>query len=381
MSSALLLGWLSVFGGIDRPAGLPDHPKSAGAVQAARIEAVVRAWHEAGKFNGTVLVADAGEIVWQGGFGPAVREWDRPNGPDVRYPICSLTKQFTAHLVMQAVERGDLALDGVITDYLPDYRSETGRKVTIRHLLSHASGLPEVETELFFDPRPEAEDVAKVVTKFGSGDLTFEPGSASQYGNTDYFVLQAILERVSGSSFETLLEEKIVKPLGLRATGIARRDAIIPKRANDYTRSGDGWTRTAPYQWENWGGAGGLYSTVGDLHLWNRALVGHTLVSESTTRTMWTPVEKLGYVGLGSWVYTRGLPGVEARPKIVERRGAIGGFAILNVIVPETQRWMVILSNHYNEDIHTLPYADCLPLDLLLVLYGGEPKGPPATAK
>ena len=73
---------------------------------AARVEAAVRAWHEAGRFHGAVLVADRGEVIWEGGFGPAVREWECPNGPTVRYPIASLTKQFTAVLTMQLVEQG-----------------------------------------------------------------------------------------------------------------------------------------------------------------------------------------------------------------------------------------------------------------------------------
>ncbi len=369
-SSCLILMALAVLSGVDEPVKKTE-------TVAKRLAAVAQAWHEAGQFDGTILVADQGRIIWQGGVGFAVHEWKNANGPAVRYPIASLSKQFTSVLVMQCVERGQLDLDGSICDYLPKYRADTGRRIRIRHLLSHASGLPEIPTEVYFDPRAEAEDPAWVTRVHGSGDLTFEPGSNFSYTNADYHVLQAILEKVTGVSFSALLEREVIKPLALSGTGIARRDAMIEKRANDYVRTSDGYRRTPPYQWENWGGAGGMYSTVGDLHRWNRALVEHELISKKTTTVMLTPQEgPNNYVALGSWVYPRRLPGSELQPTIVERRGAIGGFAVLNALITERQQWVVILANTYNEDIHTLPWANCLPLDLLMVLNGLTPTGP-----
>ena len=350
---------------------------------ADRIAELVGSWHEAGQFDGAVLVADRGRVVWKGGVGSAVREWDIPNGPDVRYPIASLSKQFTAVLVLMEVEKGTISLDSTVSHYLPDYPKARGERIRIRHLLSHSSGLTEVPLEVYFDPRPEAEEASWVVKTHASGELQFEPGSSFAYTNADYHVLQAILERVTNRSFADLLRESIVEPLGLEETGIARRDALIDRRANDYTRLEDGgYTRTPPYQWENWGAAGAMYSTVEDLHLWNRALVDHALLSRRMTDLMLTPLEgPNNSVALGSWVYPRPLPGSDLRPMLVERRGAIGGFAILNVFIRETKQWVVILANTYNEDIHTLPWADCLPLDLLLVLNGLEPNGPKPTAE
>lgn len=111
---------------------------SAEDQRAGELARVVRSWHEAGRFDGAVLVADEGRIVWQGGAGHAVREWNNPNGPWVRYPIASLTKQFAAVLTLQLVEEGRLTLDGRIAELLPDFRKDTGERILIRHLLSHA---------------------------------------------------------------------------------------------------------------------------------------------------------------------------------------------------------------------------------------------------
>ncbi|MEZ5065916.1 MAG: serine hydrolase domain-containing protein [bacterium] len=347
---------------------------------ADRLESAARAWHEAGQFDGAILVARDGEVVWEGGFGPANREWDIPNAPGVRYPIASLTKQFTAVLVMQCVERGELSLEDTIVDRLPWYRADTGGRITIRDLLSHSSGLPDVPVEQYFDDRPEAEDPSWVVRTYCSEDPVFEPGTDISYTNTDYHVLGCILESVTKKTFEALLTERVLEPLGMKDTGVARRDRPLRHRADDYTESEGEPVNTPPYQWENWHAAGCLYSTVDDLHRWNRALANHELLSVATTETMLTPRTDIGnqgnYVALGSWVYPRRLPGSDLAPVLVERRGAIGGYTVLNVLVKDEGQWITILSNHYNEMIHTLPWARCLPLDLLLVLNDLEPEGP-----
>jgi CubicO group peptidase (beta-lactamase class C family) len=347
----------------------------------AALAAVVSAWHEAGLFDGAVLVADEGELLWQGAAGLAVREWEQPNAPDVRYPIASLTKQFTALLVMRAVERGDVRLEDRLSDVLPWYRADTGDRISLRDLLSHASGLPDTPWQLYADPEAPAQDARRVAEVHCSGDLLFEPGTAFRYGNADYHLLGAVLEELHGQPFEQLLQEQILDPLGMQDTGVARRESVVPRRAQDYVPVGDDWQRAPAFFWETWGAAGALDSTVGDLHRWNRALARFTLLSEPMTRLMFTPREDVGdvgnYVALGSWVYERPLPGLPRVPTLVERRGAIGGFASLNLLVLGEDQWVVILANSYNEDIHSLPWAECLPLDLLLVLRGGEPKGPP----
>src|SRR5438270_662994 len=107
----------------------------------AKIDALLKQYSDFGLFQGSVLVSDRGKI-YEKGFGLANKEWDIPNAPDTKFRLGSITKQFTATLILQLVEQGKIKLDGKITDYLPDYRKDTGDKVTIHHLLTHTSGIP-----------------------------------------------------------------------------------------------------------------------------------------------------------------------------------------------------------------------------------------------
>lgn len=351
------------------------------ASTSARLQAVVEAWHDADAFSGVVLVADEGEIVWQGAVGLANRQDKTPNEVATVFPIASLTKQFTAVLVMQQVERGRLALDDTVSTLVPWYQPAGAERVTVRHLLQHTSGLAEMEHAAYLSTDPKATDSRWLLQTYGGGAPSFEPGTNFGYTNTDYHVLTAVLEAVAGQSYETLLAEQIFEPLGMSDSGIARRDAPHEGWAVDYVPTDDGWVEGPPLRWENWQGAGAMHSTLADLHRWNKALSSNAVVSAQTWETMLTPRTDLpgggNYVGLGSWVYPRPLPGSDITPRLVERRGGIGGHTILNVLVADQARWVVVLSNRYDEGLHSLPWARCLPLDLLMVLYGLEPQGPP----
>ena len=364
------------------PANHPaTEPAPAGAFSPeteARLDAVVRNWHAAVLFDGAVLVSRDG-AVWTGAAGPANRETGTPNTADTRYPIASVTKQFTAVLTLRAVERDRIDLDVAVTDYLPDYRPDLAAGITVRDLLSHTSGLPDMPAELAFEEGAAAGGIGALLARH-AGEPLFAPGTDFAYTNTDYHILGAILEKVHGRSFAEILRDEVFEPLGMEHSGIADRRIADPRRARDYTLGEDGgWIDVPPYRWENWHAAGAIASTVGDHHLWNQALTGGKLLEEETYRLMLTPRTDVGttgnYVALGTWVYPRALPGGDVQPVIAERRGAIGGYAALNVFSVEGDFWICILANHYNEQIHQLPWGSSMPLDLLLVIHGLDPEG------
>ena len=169
--------------------------------KAQKIDALLKQFHDYGQFNGSVLVADGGKVIYKKGFGMANMEWNIPNQPDTKFRIASVTKQFTAVLVLQLVEEGKIKLDGKITDYLTDYRKDTGEKVTIHQLLNHTSGIPDYKN-VSSNPYSAADFVKKHV----SGDLEFEPGSKYRYNNGGYSILGAIIEKVTGKTYETVLQ-------------------------------------------------------------------------------------------------------------------------------------------------------------------------------
>src|SRR6478672_6023265 len=239
----------------------------------AKIDALLKQYSDFGLFQGSVLVSDRGKI-YEKGFGLANKEWDIPNAPDTKFRLGSITKQFTATLILQLIEQGKVKLDGKITDYLTDYRKDTGDKVTIQHLLTHTSGIPnytsrpDFMTKISRDPYP----VMDFVKKYASDDLEFEPGSKFSYDNGGYFILGAIIEKVTGKSYEQNLREKIFDPLGMTDSGYDHSETILPKRATGYGKMPTGFVNSAYMDMSIPYAAGSLYSTARDLYKWDRAL-------------------------------------------------------------------------------------------------------------
>ena len=140
-------------------------------------------------------------------------EWGIPNTPDTKFRLGSITKQFTAMLTLQLVEQGKIKLDAKISDYLTDYRQDIGQKVTIHHLLTHTSGIPSYTGQpgFFENVSRNPYKVGDFVKKYTSGELEFEPGSKFSYNNSGYFLLGAIIERVTGKAYEQALKELILR--------------------------------------------------------------------------------------------------------------------------------------------------------------------------
>jgi len=336
--------------------GAADGRSRADAVRA--IDAVVRRYHQAGKFDGVVLVAERGDVIYSGGVGPADAAGKIPNSPDVRYPITSITKQFTALLVMQLVEQKKLALDVPIAAYLPEFGKDAAtaraaNRVTLRHLLVHTSGLPDSDAEPGFYQETDAKRTAPtaVVRRLLSGTPRSEPGEKFQYNNGDYFVAGLVLERVAGKPYDVLLRERILSPLGLADTGPAPRGKAPetgrvggPVGAKGYIRKAATLEAEPPMLRGNYWAAGSLYSTVGDLLRWDRALTSNRLLSRGATAEMFASRPDRGYAALGSWAYGVRLPGGKTLD-VVERRGTSGAARSLNVFTPDGSLVLIVLSN------------------------------------
>ncbi|MEZ5429439.1 MAG: serine hydrolase domain-containing protein [Pyrinomonadaceae bacterium] len=301
--------------------------------------------YKKGEYSGALIVARGEKIIYRGAIGLAQREWTVPNTAATRFRINSITKQFTALLIMRLVEEGKISLDGRISDYLPDFPKATGEKVTVKNLLMNASGLPLLEDIAFYrtaDPR--FADPGYVIKNYLSGGLISEPGARFNYNNGDFIILGAIIERVSGKSFRQVLEEKILKPLGMKNTGLVESQAVIENLADGYVFRDDKFYREPFFSIENYGAAGAMYSTLDDMFLWNKALIGNKLLSKESTAKMFTPAPELGFVGLGSWVYDLKLKDGKTY-KIIERQGGIGGFSSLNLFAPEAELSVIFLGN------------------------------------
>ena len=210
------------------------------------IESLVKLYHEQGRFTGSVLAATDGEILYADGVGMANVEWGIPNTPDTRFRVGSITKQFTAAVVLQLVSEGRAELDDSITRHLPEYRRDTGDRVTLHHLLTHSSGIPSYTSNPdFWDDAHATYKVDEFVEGYCSGDLDFQPGSEYRYNNSGYFLLGAIIEAVTGNTYAEELQDRIFDPLGMTGSGYDTHEAIIEKRAIGYTPTYDGLANSA----------------------------------------------------------------------------------------------------------------------------------------
>lgn len=264
-----------------------------------RVDAYVQRWHEVGRFNGVVLVARGDSVLYERGFGLANREWEVPNTLDTKFDIGSITKQFTTVMVFQLVAEGRLRLEDRLTDHIPEYRRDTGDRVTIDHLLRQTSGIPDyvrdwqstAEERARGDPGPLREHLRSefLIRAYMSRDLLFEPGSRYSYSNSNHYLLRTVIERVTGRSFEENLRERILEPLRLTGTGLLRHERVIPRLATGYVRIPFGGGRAPYFYMPSLWGTGGIYSTARDLHRWNRALEAGPVVPDSLRPLLFTP--------------------------------------------------------------------------------------------
>lgn len=238
------------------------------------------------QFMGSVLVAEKGKILFSKGYGLANVEKNMPNTPHTRFGIGSITKQFTAMLVTQLVEQGKLKLDNTISSFLPDFPGNIGDKITVEMLLCHTSGLILPEgIEKYYYATTKEEWFQEYLKQLSEDGLRFEPGKGYGYSNGGYFILGLIIEKVTGKSYEDVLSEQILKPLGMTQTGTDRKGLILENRAISYRKLPDRYItwdeETNSYDPGVWGfGCGNMYSTVEDLFKFSNALSTNQLLSQ-----------------------------------------------------------------------------------------------------
>jgi CubicO group peptidase (beta-lactamase class C family) len=306
----------------------------------ARMDEVARSYVKAGTFMGTVLVAQDDKILLDKGYGTANLDWSIPNAPDVKFRLGSLTKQFTATLILLEQQDGKLSIADPVSKYIPD-TPKAWEKITIAELLGHTSGIPNFTADPTFHAWSQNPHTpAELLAFFDRKPLDFAPGSKFSYSNSGFEVLGVILEKVSGKTYNELLHERIFDPLGMKDSGLDADDLVLAKRALGYIGAATPTTAPAYAHSESmtvpWA-AGSLYSTTHDLLTWEHALFGGKVLSPASLKLMTTPGQ--GDYGLGIGV--RQHDGLT----VVEHGGGIEGFSTFLLDVPEKHIAVVVLSN------------------------------------
>jgi CubicO group peptidase (beta-lactamase class C family) len=335
---------------------------SYGQTKIDKLDKLISAYAAYGKFNGSVLVAEKGNVIYKKGFGFADMEWNIPNQPDTKHRLGSITKQFTSMLIMQLVEQGKLKLDMPISTYLPDYPKKNGDVITLHHLLTHSSGTPNMTSFPRFgkDIMRNSYTPVELVKLFADSALNFKPGERFEYSNSGYILLGYIIEKVTGKSYEQVLQDNIFSPLKMNNTGYDHAGPLLKKRATGYEKNGWGYVNanfidmSVPYA------AGSLYSTVEDLYLWNAALYGSQLLRKENMDLLFAKHIPSGgnyHYGYGWGIGEIPLGNTTERIGTVGHSGGINGFNTQLTRILSDKSFIVLLNNTGGAPLDQMTHA------------------------
>ena len=340
--------------------------------KAQKIDELANKYYSLGQLNGAVLVAEDGKIIYNKGFGMSDFENKIPNNENTKFRLASVTKQFTATLIMQLVEKGKIKLEGKLTDYLPYYRKDVGDKITISQILSHTAGIANYTNDSKFMMEQTGTKVTpkEFVLKYCSEDLIFEPGTKWEYSNSGFFILGMVIEEVTGKTYEENLEANILKPLGMTNTGYEHSDKTYENKAKGYVSTFGEFQparfleMTIPYS------AGSMYSTTGDMFIWDQALYTEKILTKASLDKMFTPV--LNNYGYG-WQIIEAPLG-DMKKKVITHSGGIFGFNSLETRLVEDNKYIMVFNNFESGSINPITFG------IVNILYGMEPANPVKSA-
>ncbi len=288
-----------------------------------RLDSMMNYYAQTFNFNGVALIAQKGNVLLRKGYGYKDRYKNIPTGVDGVYQIGSVTKHFTADIILLLAKQHKLSLDDKLSKYFPEL--PWADSVTIEHLLTHTGGLHNYTEDSLWDKAPTASvTTEQMLNIFKARPLEFTPGTKFEYCNTGYYLLGCIIEKITGKDYYTVVRETILEPVGMTNSGfdythLKSRHKVIGYNAiglNNNLVDSFWWTAiedsTQSYA------AGSLYSTVDDLYKWHKALQNHTILDKEWQDKAYVPHK--GNYGYG-WM-TKDVQGKKA----VYHSGGINGF-------------------------------------------------------
>lgn len=312
---------------------------------ADNLDKILKERFSASEPGAAVLVVQNDKVLLRKGYGIAEINRKQPIEPDMVFRIGSITKQFTSTAILKLVEEGKLSLNDELSNYLPDFRTQF--PVTIEQLLNHTSGIKSytsVQERMTTEAKKTKVSVAEMLGYIQSYPVDFKPGEKWLYNNSAYFILGAVIEKVTGKTYNDYISQTFFKPLKMTAS-YPDDSKPIARQAGGYNKgSGNAYTMadyvhpSIPYS------AGSIFSSVDDLWKWNQAVFGYKLVKRELLEKAWGPthttsgdVESYGY----GWQL-----GKVGESKAIGHGGGIDGFLSFEVYVPELKIYVCLLANN-----------------------------------
>jgi CubicO group peptidase (beta-lactamase class C family) len=326
------------------------------AQDVAKLDELLSTWASQYKFNGSALVSHKGKILLDKGYGLRDAVDKTPNDPNGIYQIGSITKQFTATVILKLQEEKKLNVTDKLSKYFPGYPK--GDSITIEHLLTHTSGIYSYTNDPAFmqNEVTKPSNREKMMALFKDKPLNFSPGTQWDYSNSAYMLLGYIIEDVAKMPYEKAVRRYIFTPLGMTHSGFDFTHLSNREKATGYFRLTKEKIEPAPIVDSSVSySAGAIYSSTGDLYKWHQSLQHNSVIKKASREKAQTPfLNKYGY----GWAID-----TVAGKKTVGHGGGIHGFNTNMVSIQDDNTCVILLANAAN------PNLDRITKDLFAILY------------
>lgn len=314
--------------------------------QNQKIEELINAYVNAGRINGSVLVAQKGQIIFEKGYGYKNAADKTINDAHTIFQIGSVTKQFTSAVIMQLQDEKKLSVKDKLTQYFPGFPH--GDEITIENLLTHTSGIYNYTNDTSFMKNgatvPHSEE--QMIALFKDKPLNFEPGTKWDYSNSGYLLLGYIIEKVTGKPYEEVLRERIFGPIQMDHSGFDFTHLKSADKATGYFSMGKDPSPAPIVDSTAAFSAGAIYSCVEDLYKWDRALYTDKILTADDKKEVFTPYKnKYGY----GW----SIDSIYEKP-FVAHSGGIYGFTSYIIRFPQEQTVIIVLDNSGSGSLNEL---------------------------
>ena len=342
------------------PPAFAQRPPLADEALARKLEAAAAPLFAKDQPGGAILVARQGKTLLRNAYGLADLERRTALSPEMVFRIGSVTKPLTAMGIFLLVDEGRISLQDDITRFLPDYPTR-GRRITVDHLLAHSSGIPSY-TDLLVEPSTLTLDksLAEVIDDFRNAPPFFAPGEAIRYSNSNYILLGAIIEKVSGQRYADFMARRVFEPLGMKSTAYEGHERDGARRAVGYERGlSEPFQVAKPISMSQPHAAGALVSTIDDLARWGRAIDAKAFLSAASWKQSFRPfILDDGRVthACRGWFVER----IAFEREAYFHAGGINGFASFVYWVPDERLFVVVLLNNVGQAVSAARLAQTM---------------------